>query len=239
MKNTIITVILIVVTIFVTHKCTEEKLQEDVSKVELEFRKLKIKRDSLTKINDSLTTKLVADTLEIKELRKINDSLALQVKNPKVITIVEFKPEDKQVEIDTLGTDKDTLVVSSSYPNKEKPFVKYEAKIDKQTNTGKGQFKFYPQEVVIGIGENKDGTYTVNTKLPEYFKAVRVDVQSLPKKEIKEDNFGWLLGARIGEDLRTSKGYLKLNAGIRVKKIYFSVGVASNANVEGGLDYEF
>ena len=210
--------------------------QNEADKIAL--RKQRIKTSELTQLKEGLYTKLVADTLTIKDLKRVNDSLALELDNPTIVTVVEWKYKEVEKPVDSVVVKDSTLQIVDTYPSKDNPFVTYRAEVNKFTGEGLGKFSFNPQEVRLGIGENEDGTYSVNAGVPDYLTITGLDVQSRPLEPVKIDNFGWIAGARIGKDFTDLSSYFKVNGGIRYKKLYFIVGAGTNGTVEGGIDIE-
>lgn len=240
LKNIFYMVFLISIFLII-RSCEQKRHELEIESKKIENKKLLIKGDSLKKINDSLYTKYVADTMTIKQLRAENKKLGLQIENPKVVTIIKFKPKEVEKEISQIQTQDSIIKIIDYYPNKKNPFIKYVAKINKNTNKGTGNFKFSPQKIILGIGENKNGTYSVNTKLPEYLEGITIDVQSQPIKQQKKDNFGWIVGAGYGKEITTNSEFYKVNTGVRYKKKYFnvSVGIGKLQTIEGGINFEF
>lgn len=237
-KNTILAIIIIIITFVITFKGTSWYYSKQNEEVKTELRKLQIKNSELIEIREGLYTKLVADTLTIRELNKLNDSLNLELKDPKEVVVVKWKYKESISPIDNVEVTDSIVKITDYYPNKEDRFITYSGEVNKNTESGVGNFKFETQELKLGIGQNKDGTYSVNTGVPEYLKITDIDVRSLPIEKVKSDDFGWLLGASIGKDLKDAENYLKVSAGIRYKKIYLKAGAGSNGTTEVGIDIE-
>lgn len=214
-------VILLLVGLYFGNEYYKNKLYKEQE----EARREKIKNSELTQINEGLYTKLAADTLTIKELRKLNDSLSLQLDNPEVITVVKWKIKYLEKPVDSLLIKDSTLTLVDTYPDTINPFVTYRLKLNLKTVQGIGSWDFTPQEIVLGIGQNEDGTYSVNTKVPDFLSITGLDVSSLPMKTQKPDNFGWLLGVKAGKNFLDSNNLYGISGGIRFKKFYLDTDV--------------
>lgn len=220
-------------------KATTYVYQKKIDKAELIIRKERIKNDSLVKIGEGFYTKLVADTLTIKNLKELNDILELKVKNPKIITQIEFKPIEIEKPIDKVVMKDSILTINDSYPDSINTFVRYFATINIKTKENLGKFSFENINIDLGIGQNKDGTYFINTKLPEYFEVTSIDIQALPLETPKIDNFGLLLGAGYGHSYLYNSNFVYVEAGIRINKTYLEIGGTTNQTIYAGLKFEF
>ena len=198
-----------------------------------------IKNSQLIKINEGLYSKIAADTLTIKQLKKLSDSLELELKNPQIVT--EIRIEYKYIEkpVDSISIQDSILYVEDNYPNKENAFISYKSDINLITGKGTGAFDIKPQELFLGIGHNEDGTYSINSKVPEYINITGLEVKSLPLTKEKPDNFGWLLGVKGGKDFLNSNNLYGVSGGIRYKKFYIDTDVlVGNDNVMGLLGFK-
>jgi len=242
MKNLSFKIIVVVAAIIaaiiamkVTQTVYKTKLDEAYSQVRVET----IKNSKLTKINKGLYTKLVADTLTIRELRRVVDSLNLKIKNPKIVTEVVFVPVNITKPVDGIVVKDSILYITDSYPNKISPFIKYSATYNLVNNKGISNFEFTPIKISLGIGQNKDGTYQINTKVPEFIEVLKVDVKALPMGQPKVDNFGILLGAGYGRDFRDNSDFIKLSTDVRIKKFYIGIEGTTNSTISTGIKFEF
>lgn len=240
MKNTktIVAVVIVMILALVGLKLTRDYYKKEIEKVEYRERVAIIKNDSLTKLAEGLYTKVVADTATIKQLRKVVDSLKLEIKDPEVIIKTVFVPKEVEKPIDGIVVKDSIIQTKDNYPNSVNPFVKYESTIDVKKGTGVGKFSFNPIEMNLVIGENEDGTHSLTTKLPEYFQVSSVEVLSKPMEVKEEDNFGWLVGVGGGKDFYNNTPYLGGSLGIRYKKYYLDVVVGSNNSVTGLIKIE-
>lgn len=238
LKKPIILVILVLLLIgfaaFIHHKYTSE-----IDNLKVSLKKELIKNDSLKKVADGFYTKLVADTLTKRELRRLNDSLKLELKTPKIITQIVFVPKEQETEIVEIEKDSTTLKLTDYYPDKDNPFIIYKSLIDLENKTGIGNFTFNSVKIDLGIGENPDGTFTINTKLPEFLEIASLDVSSQPITPTKVKNFGFLLGTGIGNNFRDDSPYMKLSTGVRYKKLYLDIQTGTNETAEVIIKYEF
>jgi hypothetical protein len=248
MRNQWKIILILAVFILTSFKVMVTHYKNKLAKVNLELRKEIIKGDSLTIIKDGLYTKLVADTLTKKQLRKKIDSLDLELENPKVITEIVFVPKYIEKEIDGIVVKDSIIDIVDNYPTKESPFVTYKATIDVKKGTGVGSFKFTPIKMDLAIGQNKDGTYKLNTKVPDFISVSSVNVVALPmdtELDPKKDNFGVLFGLGVGTnldkvyDLYEEDLFFKASVDLRIRKFYIGVEAATNKTVSGGIKVEF
>lgn len=239
--NNIVLIVVAILVALITFQATSYFTNKKVEKAKLELRKERIKNDSLVQISESLYSKLVADTLALRELRKINDSLELELETPVVVTRVVAAPKDKETTIDDIAVTDSTFTFTDYYPEKEDAFVTYSAEVDTKSKTGKGEFKFKEIELSLGIGQNEDGTYSLNTKVPEFLTINNIQVQGTPLEPLQEkpDNFGLILGAGVGQDFRDDSMFGKIEAGIRFKKVYLDLEAATNQTISTSLKFEF
>lgn len=219
-QNTIITVIAVIAIIFATWKAVDWWYSKKLDEAAETLRREKIKNSELTKIKDGLYTKLAADTLTIKQLRQLSDSLKLELENPEVITEVKWKIKYIEKPVDSVNVTDSTVTITDNYPNKENPFVTYKASVNKFTGEGIGSFNFNEVKFALGIEEQEDGTFKVNTKVPEYFVITGLEVKALPMAEKKVDNFGFIGGVNFGRQFLDQNNVYGVSAGIRYKKLY-------------------
>lgn len=181
----------------------------------------RIENDSLRQVTDTQYRKLLDDRFSKKDLKKIIDSLGLEmIKNPNTVIVKEIqirevsKPVDKLVYIDG------KVEVEDFYPNKENPFIQYTLK-DTTSN-----FKFYPFEMTMVVSENRDGTWQVDSKVPEFMKVSRIDAVAQPKKTERKRPF--IVGA--GYTRYSDKNSFEVSAGVKIKNIF----ITGSTNTEGG-----
>lgn len=228
-------ILAIIVAVFTTIHFKDKAIAD----ARMELRKEIIKNDSLQQLTEVLYTKRVADTLKIGELKRLSDSLKLQLSKPKVVGTIKIKPKDQKGDIDVIVVKDSTFSIEDHYPNKENAFVSYFATVDTKTEKGVGEFKFTEFSIDFGITENKDGTYSLNTAVPEYMKVNSISVQSLPMAPTKIDNFGILLGAGVGKDFNDNSTFLKVGTDFRFKKTYIGVEGTTNRTISTGIKFEF
>ena len=236
--NKAFNLVLVIVVALIVFKATTWFNQGKISRAENILKKELLKNDSLIKINDGLYTKLVSDTSTVKDLRELSDSLKLKLDNPKIITRVVFIPKKIEKQVDKIFIRDSIITIEDNYPDSINPFITYFATINIKSNKSCGTFSFTSLEINLGIGQNKDGTYYINTKLPEFLEVSDIDVQALPKVYIKPDNFGVILGTGLGKDYNTSSTFMYVGAGIRFKKTYIEVGGSTNQSIYGGIKFE-
>lgn len=224
-QNTIITIIAILTIVFATWKVVDWHYSGKLDEAAETLRRQKIKSSELTKINEGLYTKLAADTLTIKQLNKLNDSLELKLENPEVVSVVKWKIKYKEKPVDGIVVKDSTLNLVDTYPDSLNPFVTYKLKLDLSKLKGTGAWDFTPQKLVLGIGQNEDGTYSVNTKVPDFLEITGLEVNSLPMADTKVDNFGFMVGPKVGRNFIGSGNIYGISGGIRYKKLYIDSDV--------------
>lgn len=239
MKNRILTWLIVLIVFIVSIKAVMYTYDKKLAKADEIIRVDIIKHDSLVKLKDGLYTKLIADTLTNKELKKVIDSLELKVKNPEIVIQEVIVIKEIEKEVDGIVVKDSTLTIDDNYPNKDNPFVTYNAVFNLKDSTGVSKFTFSPIKLSLGIGLNKNGTYYVNTKVPDFIEVKDVVVQALPMIPSKKDNFGVLVGGGLGFDLTDGTQFLELNAGIRIHKFYLGVAGTTNNTVTAGAKIEF
>lgn len=214
----IIIIALILGLLFTINSCSEK-----INQFEIEY---KLKHDSLKQISDTQYRKLIADTLTIKELKKEVSRLQLEnIKKPRIITEIDWKIKDGEKIVDTLflPTKDQALFVSDYYPNKEKPFVNYTLK------DSVGKFKFYPAKISLVVSENNDGTWQVDSKVPEYFQITDIKAVGLKKKPIEKTSPFYIGG---GVQKQNDKYPLSVLGGFRIKRTIIFGGINTNGQVE-------
>lgn len=214
-------------------------VEPKIERLQTQLRTAKIKEDSLRKVKEGYYKKLVADTLTQIELNKIVDSLELLTENPKIVEVIKIVPKEVEKEVDKVVVKDSTLEIEDFYPNKENPFIRYNSKINLLTQKGKSKFTPYPFDIVLSIGQKEDGTFELDSKLPEIFNVTDIQVQATPMTPEKKDNFGILLGAGGGKNFHLQDPYIRVNTGIRYKKTYLQLGGNTNNTADLTLTFEF
>lgn len=201
-----------------------------------------IRNDSLRKIiteKGILYEKLVADTLSKKQLREKIKELGLELENALLAQKIVFVPRDTIKIIEDIKTTDTTLTFTDYYPKKEGYFVRHITNHNTKDTTATGEFGFNPITMSLGISEQKDGTYKVTTKMPDYFNINSIDVQSLPIEKEEKDNWGILVGADYVNDFDSENKFLDVNSYLRYKKFYIGGGFRTDNTVKAGLKFEF
>lgn len=186
----------------------------------------KIINDTLIVIDSTQYSKMVADTLTIKELRDRIKYLEIEnIKKPQSITEIKWKIRDGEKTVDTvfLPTEGKPLYVSDYYPNKENPFVNY------TLNDTIGKFKFYPTKLSLVVSENRDGTWKVDTKAPEYFEITDIRAVALDRPITKKTTPFYVGG---GVQKQNDKYPISVLGGFRIKRTIIFGGVNTDGNVE-------
>lgn len=220
---------------------TRNSYKNKIDKLNNKVRTSIIAKDSLKELSEGLYTKLVADTLTKRELRHKIDSLQLALKDPKIVTEIKIVIKEIEKPVDGFVVKDSVVTINDTYPNKENPFVNYNASLNLITKKGVGKFKFTPFKIDLAIGRNKDGTYKINSKVPEFMEITSLDVTATPisPAEDKKDNFGILLGPSIGRDFRSKETFFGLGVDMRIHKFYIGVQGNTNGTASGGIKIEF
>lgn len=235
----LIVIILLLGVGFYVGKKIEEK---NTDKAILELKKERIQNDSLTKVKDGLYTKLAADTLTIKELKEVNDSLGLELQKPKEIVYIKTTPKDsenKEIEIVTV---KDTTITTEDYyPQKENYFVRYSSEVNTKTGQGVADWNFNGIDISIGLEEQEDGTWKSNIKAPDYLNVNKVDILSEPREEQEtlRKHIQFIAGGGYSTNFSTEQESLRANIGLRLGNIILMVGGTTNNQVDATLNYQF
>lgn len=154
------------------------------------------------------------------------------IKKPKTIIETDVRIEKGEKVVDTvfLPTQNSKLYVSDYYPNKENPFVNYSLK------DTVGKFKFYPVKLSLVISENKDGTFQVDTKMPEYFTIVGIKATGVRTKE-EDRRTPFYLGGGIQK--QGDKTPLSILGGVKIKNTLIIGGVNTEGQAEIKTMYNF
>lgn len=121
---------------------------------------------------------------------------------------------------------KDSIFIKDYYPNKSNYFLEYSNKLSLKDTIGKSYFKFKPLNLDIVITQKEDGLFEADIKTPEYIKLEKIDIQAVPLKFKKKDNFGVLIGTGLGKNFENNKNYINGNIYLRYKKVY--IGIEGN-----------
>lgn len=185
----------------------------------------KIKVDKLEKINETQYKKLVADTLTIKNMRGVIDSLRFEsIKKAQEVVSMDVKIREIEKVVDRIVYVNKKVEVDDYYPNKDKPLIHY------QIRDTISKFNFYPFRLSIAISEQPDGTWRVDSKVPEFLQVTDIQALSL-KKDVYKKRTPFLLGA--GVQFREHEAPLEVIGGFRLKNTYI-LGTY-NTNKEFGV----
>lgn len=215
----------------------DKQLQE----ARLELKKERIKNDTLKKVTDGLYTKLAADTLTIRDLKRVSDSLSLELKKPAEIVYIQAKPQDKEADtVDVVVVKDTTVTIEDFYPQKETFFVRYTSSINTKRGVGESKWNFQPISISIGLEENKDGTWKSNIKVPEFLTISKVDVLSKPRNSFENvDNFDFIMGGGLSKNFLQDQTNVRANIGLRYKDFIIIAGATTDAQTDITLNYQF
>lgn len=217
-----------------------EKIKKQKFLMQLEARKTKLSSDSLLIISEGHYQKLVADSLEIGELKSIIDSVIdLNGRTPKTITKTVIKPIEIIKYVDSTRIKNDSIFITDYYPDKETSFLKYTNRTSLATQKGKSKFNFSPITLNHIVSKKNNGFYTVDFVGPEFIEVESLDMQAeyLPAEE--KDNWGTLIGVEYGQNLENQTNIFEINAYQRYKKFYFGGAVSTNKDLKAGIKIEF
>lgn len=207
-------------------------------KIKRELRIERIKNDSIKKVAEGHYSKLIADTLTKKQLKKRVKELEFRIENPIETGVIVLNFDEK--ETNTKGVKKESIIkIEDYYPSKEDPFITYNASINTFDYTTRGMFQIRNLELLTAKGVNKDDTKSFEIKVPGYISVSSLDIQSRENYVPKKDDFGYLLGGSAVMDYNTNDVHAGINFGIRYKKTYLTVGTVTNNTIQTGLTFEF
>lgn len=238
--KTIIIIALCFIVAFISINATKSIYEGKVAKVKRELKNYKIKNDSLTKLADGHYKKLVADTLKKRELRRKVDSLKIEVETPIVITKTEYKFKDKETKGGIKQTDS-TMSYTDYYPQKENPFIVYQSNINKIKETFKGSFTLNPINIDFVFSKNEDGTYQLDTKLPDFISVKSIDIESTPLDKTFENKsvFTPFAGLKYNHTFASQNPSVELLFGARYRKINLIGSLNTNSYLGLGFLIDF
>lgn len=233
-----ILVILVIILIFgliINRWYYKKKIDEERRKYNIEL----IRNDSLIKVSETQYSKLIADTLTISQLNKKIRQLQIDLKaKPKVITEIEYIPKEIEKEVEVVKVVGDTVKIEDYYPNKENYFVKYDNEVSIKDKKGTSKFSFRPLKVTSVVSQRNSGLFQVDFKTPEWLEISSVNIQSTPLEKEKVKNFGILIGAGIGRNFDENKNNIRIESGIRFKRMYLDLGFNTSNTADLTLKFE-
>lgn len=240
MKNSIIIGLSAgVLVLLLAFSCDRIKREKELKSLKELYKKEVLKNDSLVKVNETQYRKLIADTLTISQLNNKIKQLNIKLKEkPKVITEIEYVPKEVEKEVEVVRVIGDTVQIEDYYPNKKEYFVKYENEVSIKDKKGVAKFSFQPLKITSVISERKDGIFQIDFKTPEWLEVQSIDIQSTPIESIKQNNFGFLLGAGMERNFYENKSNIRIETGIRYKKMYLDLGISTSNIADLTLKFE-
>lgn len=221
-------VILLLLAVF---KLTQDHYEGRIDRLGEEVRVEKIRASKLEKIAEGRYQKIVADSLEKKELKLLVDSLKIKAENPIIVENIVIRLKDVDNEITDIKVSDSLIDFIDYYPSKEDAYIKYYASLNLFTNTYQSKFRFkkFPLSVVVnGIG---GGLSMSNIVVPDFVEVESYDFQSRKLHQKEPDDFGWLAGAGYYNNLIEDGSGLEVIGGIRYKKVYFLGTIQTNSTV--------
>lgn len=233
--------IIIVLMIFGISQCNSKRQAQNVVK---DYKEFILKSDSLRLVKEGRYQKVVNDLNNQRDLNKKlkeeNKELYKDIKDdnklPISYTNIEAQPKNKVDTIIIRDTIKDGhyyKVFNDFYPNNEKPFITYKGEIN--NNSVLGEFKFNPFELDLVISEKEKGIFEADLNAPEWLTVNSLEVNSLPLKNIKKDNFDWMLGGAAGLNTQDNTPVFDIEGGFRYKESLFSIQGTSNKEIKLGF----
>jgi hypothetical protein len=222
---------------FYVTKCNSDKQTEELR---AELHKNEIKMDTLKKISDTQYEKLVADTVTKRDMINILKAMEMDIKNPKIITRIEYKQKDVEKAMDNVTVQNDSVHIEDYYPSKEKQTLKYTGDISLVSKKGKGKFQFQPQKLDLVVSETDKGIWKATLKTDNEFVEVNsLDVQTLPVAGQKIKNWKYFGGAKYNTTSdKTTRSY-EILGGFRYKKLNVIGSVNTNSQLGVGLMFDF
>src|SRR5690625_3693569 len=237
-ENILVTIVIILIFVLININNRwyyKKKIDEERRKYNTEL----IRNDSLIKVSETQYSKLIADTLTISQLNRKVKQLQIELKaKPKVITETKYIPKEIEKEVEVVKVVGDTVKIEDYYPNKESYFVKYENEISIKDKKGSSKFFFNPLKVTSVVSQRKDGLFQVDFKTPEWLEISSVNIQSTPLEKEKVKNFGILIGAGIGRNFDENKNNIRIESGIRFKRMYLDLGFNTSNTADLTLKFE-
>jgi hypothetical protein len=239
-KKAILIIILIFIIGFITFNFTKSLYQKKVQKAQRELINYKIKADTLARINENQYRKLLADTLTKRELLKKIDSLKIKADNPIVVTEVLYEFDKKETEGEIKTTDS-TMTFTDYYPDKENPFIKYSAEINKIKNTYKGSFDVKPLSLNLVFSQNKEGVYQLDSKVPDYISISKIDIQSTPLNSVPESKkaITTFAGLKYNNSFLSEDPFIETIVGLRYRRINLIGSLSTNSYLGLGILIDF
>ena len=222
---------------FYVTKCNSDRQTEELR---AELHKNELKMDTLKKISDTQYEKLVADTVTKRDMFNILKAMEMDIKNPKIITRIEYKQKDVEKTMDNLDVKDGSVHIEDYYPNKEKQTLKYTGDVDLKTKKGIGKFQFQSQKLDLVISETEKGLWKATLKTDsEFVQLGNVDVQTLPVTTEVKKNWKYFGGAKYNTTSdKTTRSY-EILGGFRYKRLNVLGSVNTNSQIGIGMMLDF
>lgn len=217
-------------------------LIKEKEKVKLENRVLKLKNDSIRKIETGYYRRLVADTATKKELKDKIKDLDFQLENREPITLTEYifipisKEGDAEVAI------KDSIVdIKDFYPEKENPFIEYTNRLNINSKSSESNFKLNPIEIRILLTQKEDGMFEQDIQLPDFLEISKLDIESVPLyNKISNDKGRLFIGVNAGYDFNNNSPYGRGSLMYKINDaLYLETGLMTTEMMDIGFKINF
>lgn len=220
--------IILLLAVFFLTKGYYNDLVEDAKE---ETRVERIRASTLEKVAEGHYRKRVADTLTIRDLKKVVDSLGIEIKKkPKIVERIVFKFIEVEKPVDGFVVTDSTFELEDTYPDKVAPFIKYNFKYSFLTSQSQGKFTIGKIPIGIVISGER-GVYQADIKAPDFIEVESIDFQGTPFEDYTPNHFGWLAGVGYYNNILEQTNSLGLSGGIRYRKLYVIGSVQTNTTV--------
>lgn len=183
---------------------------------------------------------MVADTATIRELKRKVNKLELEVKEPKIVIQKEIVFDTIETKVEIVKKSDTSFEFEDYYPTKQNPFIKYIAKVNTRAESVVGKFILQPLSLSSSIGIDKEGKYSINSRVPNFTRISDLDVISIPyNKQYKKDVFGFMFGGGYGKSFEIDSQFLTMQTGVRINKTYLFLNAGTNQTVGASLMVEF
>lgn len=239
MKDTLKYIVLLAAMVISVYGYHQLFVKPKEQRLQAELNKQKIQNDTLTKIADGYYTKLVADTLTQKQLKKLAEEV-IELKNRKPVSVTKtvIQPVRIEKETDTISEIGDSIFITDSYPDKENPFLKYTNRFSLVDKKGVSEFDFSEITLSEVVTKKEDGLYQIDFKGPDFLEVKSINIQTEPQKKNEKDNSGILVGLNIEKDFTNNSTYYNPNAYYRFKKFYIGGGASTKGSGMFGIKIE-
>jgi hypothetical protein len=234
MRITSVVLIVIIISLLFTNKCSKDNSESFKKRLQNEL----IKNDKLTLDKEGIYRKYVSDSLTKKQLNKKVRDLEIKVKNPIIVEKIVLRPVDVSKKPDTVFIEGKNIKITDYYPSKQDAFLRYN--FLKNNNSEVSKFTFIKDlNIDLVIVETDLGILEAKIKAPNFIKLGNVEIDMLPNKiKQKSKKFGFLIGAGLDKNKNKEMG-ITVNTGLRYNKTYLQIQATTNQSIGISLTKEF